>query len=113
MRDIDVLTLPDATVVVARGEVDAYLAPDLSDALDRAVHTHTGVVVDLEAVAFLDSTALGVVVRAVRDLEAAGRAVRVVLPRGAARRIFEITTVERILPVSGSRAAALDELAGD
>lgn len=110
VHGIELLTAGEATVVSAEGELDAYLAPDLDAALERAAGDGSAVVVDLEAVAFLDSTALGVVVRAVRELGEAGRDVRVVLPRGVARRIFEITTVDRVLPVAGSRAEALAEL---
>lgn len=98
-----------AGVVRGAGELDAYAAPDLTaifDGLDadRAV-------VDLEAVTFMDSTALGLVVRAVRELREHGSEVRVVLPRGSARRIFEITTLDRTLPVSSTREEALRELA--
>ena len=50
-------------VVVARGEPDAYSAPDLEAAF-ADVGTETRVVVDLDPVSFLDSTALGAVVRA-------------------------------------------------
>ena len=38
--------------------------------------------------------------------------IRVVLPRSAARRIFEITTLDRVLPVSPSLKHALAELDG-
>ena len=55
------------TVVRARGELDAFSAPDLEAAFaDAGAETH--VVVDLHSVSFLDSTALGAVVRAVRDI---------------------------------------------
>jgi anti-sigma B factor antagonist len=111
VHGIDVLTTDGATVVSAQGELDAYVAPDLSAALQRAAAlADGGVVIDLEEVAFMDSTALGVVVRAVRELGKTGRRVKVVLPRGTARRVFEITTVDRVLPVAGSRALALHEL---
>lgn len=111
MHGIDVLTAVGATVVSAQGELDAYEAPHLSAALAQAALAEGGVVVDLQEVSFMDSTALGVVVRAVRELGETGRRVRVVLPRGTARRVFEITTVDRVLPVAGSRALALEELA--
>jgi anti-anti-sigma factor len=61
----------------------------------------------------MDSTALGVLVRTFKDASARGIAARVVLPQGAARRIFEITTLDRVLPVSDSPSAALRELRGD
>jgi anti-sigma B factor antagonist len=97
-----------ATVVSGEGELDAYAAPDLSAIFDSMGADR--VVVDLDAVSFMDSTALGLVVRAVRVLSERGGQVRVVLPRSAARRIFEITTLDGTLPVCSSREAALEEL---
>jgi anti-sigma B factor antagonist len=92
-------------VVVVAGEVDAFVAPELEAAFEEARGAPL-VVADLLRVSFLDSTALGVVVRACRA--ASDGTVRVVLPRGTARRIFEITALDRALPVYGSRQAAKD-----
>lgn len=98
-----------AAVIVARGELDAYSAPDLESAFaDVGVEGH--VVVDLDPVSFLDSTALGVIVRAVREIDERGGQALVVLPSGPARRIFEITTLDSALPVADSRAQALRSL---
>ena len=99
----------DLPVVVAEGEVDAFAAPDLQAALDEAGR-RGNLLVDLERVSFLDSTILGLVARAVRLHGEAGRLVRVVLPRGSARRIFEITALDRALPVASSRTEGLTEL---
>jgi hypothetical protein len=49
-------------------------------------------------------------VRAVRDVGGRGGTIRVVLPAGTARRIFEITTLDRVLPVAPTRADALRDL---
>ena len=95
------------TVLKASGELDAYVAPELTAALDQADAT-IRLVADLTAVSFMDSTALGVVVRSVRDREGRGAETQVVLPRGTARRIFEMTGLDRALPVSPSVEAALD-----
>jgi anti-sigma B factor antagonist len=113
VHGIAVLTENGATVVSAKGELDAFTAPGLTEAFGRAQGNGRDVVVDLADVAFMDSTALGLVVRAVRELGEDGRAVRVVLPRGTARRVFEITTVDRVLPVAGSRTDALAELVAE
>jgi anti-anti-sigma factor len=96
-------------VISAAGELDAFAAPDLSAAFtgDGAVR---GLVADLGSVSFLDSTALGVVVRELRAANQRGCEARVVLPRGSARRIFEITTLDRVLPVASGLAQALAEL---
>ena len=66
----------------------------------RRLARDRSVVVDLGLVSFMDSTALGVVVRSVREIEERGDDSRVVLPQGTARRIFEITTLDRVLPVA-------------
>jgi anti-sigma B factor antagonist len=101
-----------ATVVSARGELDAFAAPELTVALGQSDEDDARlIVVDLGGVTFMDSTALGVLVRGVRTLEERGVRVRVVLPGQDARRIFEITTLDQVLPVSDSRAEALRELA--
>ena len=104
-------------VVVAGGELDAYAEADLTSAFAELAGD-TRLVVDLDRVSFLDSTALGAVVRSLRELDERGGEGLVVLPRGPARRIFELTTLDRALPVAASRAQALasltpKQLAGD
>jgi anti-sigma B factor antagonist len=98
-----------ALVVTVSGELDAYVAPELTAALDRA-SGDGWLVADLKAVSFLDSTALGVLVSAVRDRDRRGARTQVVLPLGTARRIFEITTLDRVLPVSSSLEEALSRV---
>jgi anti-sigma B factor antagonist len=100
---------PGVPVLTAAGELDAYSAPDLAAGLEEAA-TGGAFVVDLGGVSFLDSTALGVLVRSLRDAAERGLAVRVVLPATRARRIFEITTLDGVLPVAATRAAAVEEL---
>jgi anti-sigma B factor antagonist len=95
--------------IVAGGELDAYGAPELSAAFS-AVARESRIVVDLDAVSFLDSTALGVVVRAVREIGERGDDSRIVLPKGSARRIFELTTLDRVLPVVEDHAQAVAAL---
>jgi anti-sigma B factor antagonist len=109
MHGVDIERNGRASVVRGSGELDAFAAPDLAAAFER-VRAAPAVVADLAAVSFLDSTALGAIVRAVRALDDGGVPVRVVLPRGSARRIFEITTLDRVLPVAETRDAAFAAL---
>jgi anti-anti-sigma factor len=97
------------TVILAAGELDAFAAPDLVSAFED-VSGDERVIADLDRVSFMDSTALGLIVRASRELTEAGAMVRIVLPTGSARRIFEITALDGVLPVSETRSAALAEL---
>jgi anti-sigma B factor antagonist len=96
-------------LITARGELDAFAAPDLARALGE-VAAGERVVVDLHAVSFLDSTALGVVVQTLREIEERRDVSRIVLPKGPARRIFELTTLDQVLPVEPSRDRALAAL---
>jgi len=100
------------TVVSARGELDAFNAKELSEAFEQSEDGRAEyIVIDLSRVSFLDSTALGLVVRKVNDVGDRGGTARVVLPESSARRIFEITTLDRVLPTAESRLQALRELA--
>ena len=104
----------ETVVLSAHGELDAYSAPELTERLAEAQGDGAlPLVVDLTAVSFMDSTALGVIVRALKTAGDGSSWARVVLPTSAARRIFEITTLDRALPVAASRADALLELRAD
>jgi len=91
------------------GELDAYDAPALRDTFATLIRDHPGatVVLDLASVTFLDSTALGTIVGLLRRVRESGGELRVVLPETPARRIFEVTALERVLDVWPTRAAAL------
>jgi anti-sigma B factor antagonist len=112
MHRVHVERVEHAAVVVAHGELDAFTASALSDAFaEGASEGDDHVVIDLSRVSFMDSTALGLVVRAVNEITDRGGDVRLVLPLENARRIFEITTLDRVLPVEPSRAEALRAMA--
>jgi len=97
------------TVVHAEGELDAYAASDIQ-ATFEVLPRGSPVVADLSRVTFLDSTALGLFIKAVRTLTGSGVEVRVILPTTSARRIFQITKLDSVLPVCASRSEALAEL---
>ena len=108
MHRVEIERTDRATVILAAGELDAFAAPDLASAFED-VSADQRVIADLERVSFMDSTALGLIVRASRELAEAGARVRIVLPTGSARRIFEITALDSVLPVAETRGAALAE----
>jgi anti-sigma B factor antagonist len=109
MQQVLIVHEDEIATVVGRGELDAFVAPELERAFGALVDV-PHLLVDLSGVSFMDSTALGCVVRAARACEARGASVKIVLPTGTARRIFEITTLDRALPVADSRGSALAEL---
>jgi anti-sigma B factor antagonist len=99
----------DADLVVLHGEIDAFTAPSLRDDLYRLVEEMgaTVVVVDLAAVTFLDSSALGALVGLLRRLRERNGRLRIVEPRSAASRIFSLTGLDAVLELYPDRDAAL------
>jgi anti-sigma B factor antagonist len=102
-------TLEHAVAVTLSGELDAYDAPALRTTFAEVTDGRGGrvVVLDLTAVTFLDSTALGTMVGLLRRVREAEGELRVVLPETPARRIFEVTGLEAALDVWPSRDAAV------
>jgi anti-sigma B factor antagonist len=109
MHRVEIERHPYYAIVVAAGELDAFAAPDLDSAFTE-VRGEQRVLADLDRVSFMDSTALGLIVRALRELDEVGVELRVVLPSGSARRIFEITALDRVLPVAATRQEAFADL---
>jgi anti-sigma B factor antagonist len=96
-------------VVDARGELDAFSASELGDAFAE-IASDERVLIDLSRVSFMDSTALGLVVKTVNEITDRGGDLRLILPTQSARRIFEITMLDRVLPIEATRDAALTAL---
>ena len=79
-------------VVTIVGEVDLYTAPKFHEVLLRGIDDGARqIVVDLSAVTFIDSTALGVLVHGAKRLGPDGGALHLVCGPGGVRRILEIT----------------------
>jgi anti-sigma B factor antagonist len=109
MHRVEIERHRDVAIVLAVGELDAFAAPELASAFTE-VEAERRVLADLDQVSFMDSTALGLIVRAARELNEAGADLRIILPCGSARRIFEITALDRVLPIAETRVAALADL---
>ena len=89
-------------VVAVRGELDVLTAPFLWERMEPALSGVTGkLVFDLADMGFIDSMGLGVIVRAQSRLrgEAPARQVIVRHLNAHARKVFEITGLDRVLDV--------------
>jgi anti-sigma B factor antagonist len=88
------------TVVSAAGELDVNTAPDLREQLARLIADGTRlVVVDLSEVSFVDSTALSVLVSALKRLRQANGDLELASPNPSVRRVFEITGLTRLFTI--------------
>jgi anti-anti-sigma factor len=98
-------------VVLIDGELDVSTAPQLRETLASVVsHRHGAVILDLSGVGFIDSSALGVILNASKQIKAQNGELAVASPTARITRIFEITGLSLSFPVCGSVADALAAL---
>ncbi|HLM65510.1 MAG TPA: STAS domain-containing protein [Acidimicrobiales bacterium] len=96
------------TVVSIFGELDVATAPALREKLIALVGDgSTQVVLDLEGVDFLDSTGLGTIISALKRVRTHGGDMRLVCTQGRIRRLFEITGLDKAVPLLPSLDAAV------
>ena len=94
-------------VVTLQGEVDVYTAPRLKDTLVEAIEDGCAyVIVNLEDVAFIDSSGLGVLVGALRRAKERSGAIRLVCTKESILKIFRITGLDKVFPIFSSAADA-------
>ena len=98
-------------VVAVRGEIDLFTAPELKKTLQEAIENGaTRVVVDLSETTFLDSTALGVLIGAVKRLRSRDGSLVIVNTDTNIAKTFEITGLDQIFTILGTRDAAVEAL---
>jgi anti-sigma B factor antagonist len=91
-------------VVSVVGELDLYTAPQFQEELTNASREGGTVIVDLSGCTFLDSTALGVLANA---RKASTVELSLVVTDRNIRRVFEITSLDRLFTIHPTRADAL------
>ena len=102
----------DVRILRVSGDVDFDAAPQLKRHIMRRVDAGgLQFVVDLSAVEFIDSTAIGVLVGALRRLGANGGSLLVVCDNEDIRGIFETVGLEHVIPLYRSHEDALAALA--
>jgi anti-sigma B factor antagonist len=99
----------ETTVLRVSGESDLYTAPQLKGELLRAISGGSlRVVVDLSRATFIDSATLGVLLGGLKRLRPRGGEISLVVDDPNIKKIFEITTLDRVFPILASLPAALD-----
>lgn len=87
------------SVISVEGELDLATAPSLKGMLLSAMHTGaSGLIVDLSLTAFMDSTALGVLIGVSRGLDADTR-LAIVCARPNVLKIFELTGLDGMFAI--------------
>ena len=98
-------------VIAVAGEIDLFTAPQLKSAIGEAIDEgRTLIAVDLTDTTFLDSTALGVLIGAVKRLRTRdGRLTLVNIDPNIAK-TFEITGLDQIFAICSTREEAVAAL---
>jgi anti-sigma B factor antagonist len=98
-------------VVAVTGEIDLFTAPELKTVLSEAVEAgRTRIVVDLTETSFLDSTALGVLIGAVKRLRSRDGVLTIVNTDANIAKTFEITGLDQIFTIRPTRDEAIQAL---
>jgi anti-sigma B factor antagonist len=85
------------------GEIDAYTAPKLKEALLPLVKNRQAtVIVDLEDVNYMDSTGLGVFISALKATKEFESELKLVSLQDRVRRLFEITGLDNIINIDST-----------
>ena len=107
-REPRTTVVDDVAIVTVSGELDFALCIKLAPELNAAVRsTARAVIIDLEAVSLVDSSGIALLLNAFRRLDHAGRQLAIACPMGSPRRAFELTALDRQLPMHETRQDAL------
>lgn len=94
------------------GDVDFGVAPELKKRITNRIDAgDRQIVIDLTDTGFVDSTAIGVLVGALKRLHDQGGSLAVVCDNEDVRNIFAVVGLENVIPLHRSREDALAELA--
>ena len=97
-----------ATIIAVGGEIDVYTAPKLRDKITELVADGVyDLIVDMEAVEFLDSTGLGVLVGGLKKVRAHDGSLQLICTQDRLLKIFRITGLAKVFVIHDSADGAL------
>jgi anti-sigma B factor antagonist len=97
-----------ATIIAVGGEIDVYTAPKLRDKITELVANGVyDIIVDMEAVEFLDSTGLGVLVGGLKKVRAHDGSLQLICTQDRLLKIFRITGLAKVFVIHDSADGAL------
>ncbi|MGN6167759.1 MAG: STAS domain-containing protein [Solirubrobacteraceae bacterium] len=100
--------LDDVAILTITGELDFALCVKLTPEFNAALRSPArAIVIDLEGVSLVDSSGIALLLNAYRSLDHSGRELAIACPSGPQRRAFELTALDRQLPMHETRKAAL------
>jgi anti-sigma B factor antagonist len=107
--EVQTRQIEDGVAVVApTGRLDVAGAPTLKDAISEVLKNgRARVVIDMEGVSFVDSTGLGSVIAALKQIRSSEGDLRLAAPNQQVRVVLELTTLDRVFPYYSTVEEAL------
>lgn len=96
-----------AVVVTLDGEVDLQHSPTLRRVLLKAVENDLPVLVNLEKVAYIDSSGIASLVEALQTARGRGIDLVLVSVSDAVARVLKLARLDKVFKIAADRAAAL------
>ena len=94
---------PGVAVLAARGEIDVASAPEFRASLSDLIEDGpTILIVDTSDVSFIDSTGLGVLIGAEKQMRNDGRRLRLVVTQPQVTRLLALTGLNEVFTVMSS-----------
>ena len=102
--------LDDHTAVIdLQGSIDIYTTPPAKEQLLRLIDNgYHHLIINLQKVDYLDSTALGLLIGALKRVREKDGDLRLVAPDKSIQRILEITRLVKVFPIDNSVEEAID-----
>ena len=95
------------TLIVLRGDLDLVSAPSLRDTLVEVIDDGARIVLDMEAVEFLDSAGLGILVGGLKRARTHGGELELVCTGSEVLKPLEIAGLDRTFTIHRAREDAL------
>ena len=87
-------------VILLRGEIDIYSAPDFKDSLFQAMgDCSEDIVLDCSELSYIDSMGLGIMVAALKRARQNDRNIRIRNPKPNVKKLFRITGLYKVFIV--------------
>jgi anti-sigma B factor antagonist len=104
---VDTRSVGDWTVIDVAGEVDVFTAPKLREAIIGLLGDgKEKLIVNLEDVAFMDSTGLGVLVGGLKRVKERNGELAIAGAQGTVLRVLNVTGLNAVFPMKDSVEAA-------
>ena len=105
----EVRTEGDTTIIALSGDVDLDSSPQVRSVLLESVRTRRGVLVEMSAVSYIDSSGIASLVEAYQSARRGSTGFALVAVSDAAMRVLELARLDRVFSIHPSVTDALDD----